>query len=98
MPQTYRAPKAARAKAASAIRRNKKVGNRCMTQVGKVRAQQIAQGKPMSKEVLKRTKDYLARGFTYYNERKPLACGTIAVDGWGGRPMKKALNGKRSPI
>lgn len=35
---------------------NEKVNNKCATQVGKVRAQQLAQGKPISKETIKRMK------------------------------------------
>ena len=36
------------------LKLNEAVNNKCATQVGKVRAQQLAQGKPISKETIKR--------------------------------------------
>ena len=36
------------------LKLNEEVNNKCATQVGKVRAQQLAQGKPISKETIKR--------------------------------------------
>ena len=80
-------PKAARHKAKSAIERNKRNSNRCATQVGKVRAQQIAQGKPLSEDTLKRTFSYLSRGKTYQNPNDPNSCGSVSFDLWGGDPM-----------
>lgn len=98
MRASYRASKAAQKKAASAIRRNKRVGNRCMTHVGKMRAQQIAQGKVMSVPVLVRTKNFLVRSAVFYNPSNSLTCGSIAFDGWGGQPMLESLQGKQSPL
>lgn len=80
-------PQAARAKAKSAIKRNAKRGNRCATQVGKVRAQQLAQGKPLSKTTLQRTYSYLSRGKAYDDPNNPNSCGSISYDLWGGDPM-----------
>lgn len=80
-------PQAARQKAKSAIKRNAKRGNRCATQVGKVRAQQLAQGKPISETTLKRTFSYLSRGQAYNNPADPNSCGSISFDLWGGNPM-----------
>lgn len=80
-------PKSARRIAASAIQRNKRLGNRCATQVGKVRAQQLAKGKPVSKETVKRTYSYLSRGKTYVDPNNPYSCGSISFDLWGGKPM-----------
>lgn len=80
-------PQTARAKAKSAIIRNSKRGNRCATQVGKVRAQQLAQGKPISGETLKRTFSYLSRGQAYNDPANPNSCGSISYDLWGGNPM-----------
>jgi hypothetical protein len=68
---------------------NKKVNNKCATQVGKIRAQQLAQGKPISKETIKRMYSYLSRAEEYYNESDTEACGTISYLLWGG------LSGKR---
>ena len=80
-------PQAARAKAKSAIERNAKRGNRCATQVGKVRAQQLAQGKPLSLETVKRTYSYLSRGKAYGDPANRNTCGSISYDLWGGDPM-----------
>ena len=40
------------------LKLNEAVNNKCATQVGKIRAQQLAQGKPISKETIKRTVSY----------------------------------------
>ena len=64
---------------------NEKVGNKCATQVGKIRAQQLAQGKPISKETIKRMFSYLSRAEEYYDEGDSKACGTISYLLWGGK-------------
>jgi len=64
---------------------NEKVNNKCATQVGKVRAQQLAQGKPISKETIKRMYSYLSRAEEYYDEGDSKACGTISYLLWGGK-------------
>lgn len=67
------------------IELNEKVGNRCATQVGKIRAQQLAQGKPISKETIKRMYSYLSRAEEFYNSSDTEACGTISFLLWGGK-------------
>jgi hypothetical protein len=64
---------------------NEKVNNKCATQVGKVRAQQLAQGKPISVETIKRMYSYLSRAEEYYDESDTTACGTISYLLWGGK-------------
>ena len=64
---------------------NEKVNNKCATQVGKVRAQQLAQGKPVSVETIKRMFSYLSRAEEYYDEGNSEACGTISYLLWGGK-------------
>ena len=64
---------------------NEKVNNKCATQVGKVRAQQLAQGKPISKETIKRMYSYLSRAEEYYDDGDTKACGTISYLLWGGK-------------
>jgi rubrerythrin len=64
---------------------NEKVNNKCATQVGKVRAQQLAQGKPVSAETIKRMFSYLSRAEEYYDEGNSEACGTISYLLWGGK-------------
>jgi hypothetical protein len=68
---------------------NEKVNNKCATQVGKVRAQQLAQGKAISKETIKRMYSYLSRAEEYYDEGDTKACGTISYLLWGGKAGKR---------
>lgn len=60
--------------------------NGCMTQVGKVRAQQLAQGKPISIETVKRMKSYISRHKVDLQSSKSYedGCGKLAMDAWGG--------------
>jgi len=67
------------------IELNEKNGNKCATQVGKVRAQQLANGEGISVETLKRMYSYLSRAETYYDETDMNACGTISFLLWGGK-------------
>jgi len=69
----------------------------CMTQVGKVRAQQLAQGKPISIETVKRMKAYITRHKVDLETSKSYegSCGLLAMDSWGG---VEALNWVESTI
>lgn len=71
------------------IELNEKGGNKCATQVGKVRAQQLAQKQPVSVETIKRMYSYLSRAQEYYDEGDKESCGYISYLLWGG------LSGKR---
>ena len=71
------------------IELNKKINNKCATDVGKIRAQQLAQKKNISLETIKRMYSYLSRAEEYYDEGDTKACGTISYLLWGG------LSGKR---
>jgi hypothetical protein len=73
---------------------NEKVNNKCATQVGKVRAQQLAQGKPISLETIKRMYSYLSRAEEYYDESDTTACGTISYLLWGGKAGLRWANSK----
>lgn len=64
---------------------NKKVNNKCATQVGKIRARQLSQKQPISKETLVRMFSYLSRAQEYYVEGDNEACGTISYLLWGGK-------------
>jgi hypothetical protein len=77
------------------IELNEKVGNKCATQVGKVRAQQLANGEPISLETIRRMYSYLSRAETYYDESDTKACGTISYLLWGG---KSALSWSRNKL
>ncbi len=50
------------------IELNEKVNNKCATQVGKVRAQQLAQGKPITTETIKRMFSYVSRAQEDYEK------------------------------
>jgi hypothetical protein len=65
---------------------NEKNGNKCATQVGKVRAQQLAGGEPISVETIKRMYSYLSRAEVYYDGADSTSdCGYISFLLWGGK-------------
>jgi DNA-binding transcriptional regulator YhcF (GntR family) len=82
-------PAAVRNNAKRGIELNEKGGNKCATQVGKIRAQQLADGKPVSVETISRMYSYLSRAETYYDEGDTEACGTISYLLWGGLAAKR---------
>jgi hypothetical protein len=67
------------------IELNEKNNNKCATQVGKIRAQQLAKGEPISVATIKRMYSYLSRAEEYYDEGDTSACGTISYLLWGGK-------------
>jgi hypothetical protein len=71
------------------IELNEKVGNKCATQVGKVRAQQLAKGEGVSFDTVQRMYSYLSRAEEYYDESDTKACGTISYLLWGGKAGKR---------
>lgn len=71
------------------IELNDKVNNKCATQVGKVRAQQLANKEAVSVETIKRMYSYLSRAEEYYDESDSEACGTISYLLWGGLAAKR---------
>lgn len=79
-------PEAAKENAKRAIEKNLELNNKCATQVGKVRAQQIIDGENLSIETIKRTYSYLSRSKEYDNGNWE-ECGTISYNLWGGDEM-----------
>ena len=81
-------PQAAKKAAEQGIKRNKELGNKCGTQVGKVRAQQLATGENVSIDTIKRMRSFLLRQKDNYDlavRRKDYdACGYISYLLWGG--------------
>lgn len=77
------------------IELNEKNGNKCATPVGKIRAQQLAKGEPISVETIKRMHSYLSRAEVYYDANDTSACGTISYLLWGG---KSALSWSRNKL
>lgn len=76
------------------IELNEKIGNRCATDVGKIRAQQLAQKKNISIDTIKRMYSYLSRAEEYYDEGNTEACGTISYLLWGGLAGKRWAESK----
>ena len=87
-------PQAVSNNAKRGIELNEKNGNKCATPVGKVRAQQLAQGKPVSVETITRMYSYLSRAEEYYDENDSQACGTISYLLWGGLAAKRWAESK----
>lgn len=87
-------PESASNNAKLGIKRNKELGNKCATQVGKVRAQQLARKEKFTLPTLKRIYSYLSRAEAYYDPSKPEACGTISYLLWGGKSMKNWVESK----
>lgn len=87
-------PDAVKNNAQRGIDLNKEVNNKCATDVGKIRAQQLAQGKPISVETIKRMYSYLSRAEEYYDENDTKACGTISYLLWGGLAGKRWAESK----
>lgn len=78
------------------IELNEKNGNKCATQTGKVRAQQLAGGDGVSLETIKRMHSYLSRAETYYDNADSTSdCGHISYLLWGG---KAALGWSRNKL
>ena len=71
-------------------------GNKCATQTGKVRAQQLANGESISLATIKRMHSYLSRAETYYDNADDTSdCGYISYLLWGG---KAALSWSRNKL
>ena len=81
-------PEAISQNALLGIELNNKVNNSCATQVGKVRAQQLANKEPISLETVQRMFSYLTRAEIYYDPKDLEACGTISYLLWGGMEAK----------
>ena len=79
-------PQGVKNNAKKGIELNEKSGNKCATPVGKVRAQQLAQGRPISLETIKRMHSYLSRAEDVYRDKQndSEACGNISYLLWGG--------------
>ena len=78
-------PQAVSNNAKRGIELNKKVNNKCATQVGKIRATQLQDKEKLSVQTIKRMYSYLSRAQEYYDEGDTKACGTISYLLWGGK-------------
>ena len=77
-------PQAVKNNARKGIELNEKNGNKCATQVGKVRAQQLANGERITVDTIKRMYSYLSRAKEDYETTTPQDCGYISYLLWGG--------------
>jgi hypothetical protein len=80
------------------IELNKKVNNKCATQVGKIRAQQLANKEPVSEQTIKRMFSYLSRAEVYYEKGDTESCGYISYLLWGGKSAKSWAESKLKSI
>lgn len=78
-------PEAVSNNAKRGIELNENVGNKCATQVGKVRGQQLANKEAITEDTIKRMFSYLSRAEVYYDADNTEACGTISFLLWGGK-------------
>ena len=81
-------PEAAVEAAKQGIKRNEETGNKCATQVGKVRAQQLANREAVSLDTMRRMRAFLIRQKDNYelarSRKDYTACGYISYLLWGG--------------
>ena len=77
-------PDAVKNAAKRGIALNEKVNNKCATDVGKIRAQQLANGRNISVQTIKRMYAYTSRAREFYKPEDTSACGTISYLLWGG--------------
>lgn len=78
------------------IELNEKNGNKCAQAEGKIRAQQLAQGKKISLSTIKRMHSFLSRAEGYYDDADESSdCGYISYLLWGG---KSALSWSRNKL
>jgi len=91
-------PQSVRNNAKRGIKLNEAVNNKCATQVGKVRAQQLANGEPVSKRTIKRMFSYLSRAEVYYDKGDKESCGYISYLLWGGKSAKTWAESKLKQI
>lgn len=91
-------PDAVSNNAKKGIELNEKNGNKCATQTGKIRAQQLANKEPLSIQTIKRMYSYLSRAEEFYDPKDMTACGTISYLLWGGLAAKRWSESKIKEI
>ena len=81
-------PDSVRNNAKRGIELNKELGNKCATQVGKIRGQQISKKEKLSIDTIMRMYSYLSRAEIYYDQGEPEDCGYVSFLLWGGKTGK----------
>ena len=77
---------------------NEAVGNKCATQIGKLRSKQLADKEPISVSTIKRMFSYLSRAEVYYDAGDKESCGYISYLLWGGKSAKTWAESKLKQI
>jgi hypothetical protein len=78
-------PDSVRNNARRGIELNEELGNKCATQVGKVRGQQLANKEPISIDTIKRMYSYLSRAEPNFDDAAPEDCAYVSFLLWGGK-------------
>ena len=91
-------PESVRNNAKRGIELNEAVGNKCATQVGKIRARQLSNGEPVTESTIKRMFSFLSRAETYYDAGDKESCGYISYLLWGGKSAKTWAESKLKQI
>ena len=78
-------PDSVRNNARRGIALNEELGNKCATQVGKVRGQQLANKEPISVDTIKRMYSYLSRAEPNFGDAAPEDCAYVSFLLWGGK-------------
>jgi hypothetical protein len=88
-------PDAVKNNAKKGIKLNEAIGNKCATQVGRIRSSQLSNGEAISINVIKRMYSYLSRAEVYYQEADDnKSCGYISYLLWGGQAAKRWAESK----
>ena len=77
---------------------NEAVGNKCATQIGKLRSKQLADKEPISVSTIKRMFSFLSRAETYFDQGDKESCGYISYLLWGGKSAKTWAEAKLKQI
>jgi ATP-dependent protease ClpP protease subunit len=96
-------PEAAKNNAKRALKHKEDNGSSCGTNVGWLRANQIAKGESLSEDTVQRTYSFLSRAEVYdqgkyFDEDGNEICGSIMYDAWGGSAMKTWAEAKFKQI
>lgn len=78
-------PDSVRNNARRGIALNEELGNKCATQVGKVRGQQLANKEPISVDTIKRMYSYLSKAEPNFDDAAPEDCAYVSFLLWGGK-------------
>ena len=77
---------------------NEAVGNKCATNIGKIRSADLLAKRPLSVSTIKRMYSYLSRAEVYYEQGDKESCGYISYLLWGGKSAKTWAESKLKQI